>query len=174
MLCEEVESTLADRLMTKITTIPYVERVAILQTGLVATRYPVYSVTSINGAPVTGNLPAPWVIQEGYLRWTDTGAFPPVADPLFSLATGWSALGVAPRVNGVGEVGLAYQAGWGDNDSLRLAILRKAGVIWLNRHDDSIIVRNLDSQSPPPLPTEEWTDAELAPLGIYRNLAAWK
>lgn len=173
-LCQEIESTLADNLMTMISTVPWTEQVSILQTGLVATRYPVNSVDSINGTPVTGDLPAPWVIQNGRLRWTATSDFPPSPDPAFSLLTGWSALGVAPRVQGIGMVNLAYQAGWGDNDTLRLAILRKVGVIWLNRHDDSIIARNLDSQSPPPLPSEEWTDAELKPLGIYRNLAVWR
>jgi hypothetical protein len=173
-LCDEVESTLGDRLATYITPVPFTEQVAVLQTGLVATRHPVASVNTINGVTVTGVLPAPWRIQEGRLRWTDTGNFPPLGNPEFSLLGGWSPLGVAPRVQGIGSVALNYMAGWGDLDTLRLAILRKLGVIWLNRHDDTIMARNMDSQSPPPLPSEEWTDAELAPLGVFRNLAAWR
>lgn len=176
-LCEEVESTLAAQLMTYITPRPYIERVAILASGLVATTHPVVSVTAIDGAPAPDPLVAPWRIQDGRLRWVQDSAPPfgvPSGSP-FTLLDPYSTLyGQVPRVDGVGAVTVDYQAGWGDDPTLRLAILRKLGAIWVNRHDDTVVVRDMDASNPPPLPSEEWSEEELKPLGTYRNLAAWK
>jgi hypothetical protein len=178
-LLDELEQQLGDQLATYVTPVPYAETCTVLQSGLLATRHPVHSVTTLNGVPVdnTHPLPASWTllpVPESRLRWIDLGNFPPLTLPQFNLMTGWSPVGTVPRVDGIGAVAINYLAGWGNLPALRKALLTKAGIVFLNRHDDSVIARNLDSQEPPPLPTENWTTAELAPLGVYRNLTAWK
>lgn len=178
-LLEEYEEQLGDLLMTKITPVPWVEDAAVLLSGTLATAHPVASVTSLDGVAVddTHPLGPAWFHApppESRLRWVDPSNFPPTGPPQFSLMTGWSPIGRVPRVAGIGSVRISYMAGWGDVRALRIALLRKVGVVFLNRHDDSVQVRNLDSSEPPPLPTEEWTDEELRPLDVYRNLAAWK
>ena len=179
-LLEEMEQELGNRLGTYITPVAYSETATVLQTGLLATRHPISSVTSLNGVAITtmAPLPASWTLlppPECRLRWTDPGTFPPIAPPQFSLLSGWSPVGTMPRVAGIGAASITYMAGWGNQPALRKALLVKAGIVFLNRHDDTVITRNLDAQSPPPLPTETWTDAELASLAIYRNnVIAWK
>lgn len=183
-LCDSVENNLGGALMTFISPRPYKERVSILGTGLVATRHPVVSVTSIDGVDVPSpgditTLPEQWTLQERRLRWVDTDNFPPLPNPSFSLLGGWSPIGTVQRMSGViGSVLVSYQAGLiGEPETrtrLELAILRKAGTIFLNRHDDTVVVRDLDGQQPPPIPTEDWTAAELMPYQDLRNLAAFK
>jgi hypothetical protein len=163
-LCDEVESELADLLNTHITPVPLTETVAVLDSGLVATSYPVAAVTELGATPIVGGvLPDGWVLREHrlYQETQQPGA------PLLSLldpAVGWAA-----RVAGRAAVRVSYQAGWGDEPTLRKAILKKTGAIMQNRHDDTVTVRDLTASQPPPL-VEEWTTAELTPLGIYRNL----
>jgi hypothetical protein len=43
-----------------------------------------------------------------------------------------------------------------------------------NYHDDTVSVRGTDASRPAPLPDMHWTEDELAELGIYRNLAAYR
>lgn len=183
-LCLSTEANLGSALQTFVSPRPYKERVSILGTGLVATRHPVVSMDSIDGVtvPSPGDatmLPEQWTLQERRLRWVDIDNYPPLPNPSFSLLGGWSPIGTVQRLEGViGSVMVSYQAGLiGEPETrsrLELAILRKAGTIFLNRHDDTVIVRDLDSQQPPPVPSEDWTDAELVPLQDLRNLAAFK
>jgi hypothetical protein len=183
-LCASVEASLEGALMTFISPRSYRERVSILGTGLVATRHPVVTVDSIDGATVPSpgditTLPEQWTLQERRLRWVDTDNYPPLPNPSFSLLGGWSPVGTVQRLSGViGSVLLGYQAGLiGEPQTrtrLELAILRKAGTIFLNRHDDTVVVRDLDSQQPPPVPSEDWSTAELMPYEDLRNLAAFK
>lgn len=183
-LCCSVESNLEGALLTFISPRPYTERVAVLGSGLVATRHPIVTVSSINGVAIPSpgdstTLPDQWALQERRLRWIDLDNYPPLPDPSFSLMAGWSPLGTVQRMEGtVGSVKLAYQAGLigepGTKARLELAILRKAGTIFLNRHDDTVVVRDLDAQQPPPVPSEDWSDPELMPFGDLRNIAAWK
>lgn len=184
-----LESTLESALYgTFITPRPYVEEAAVLTSGLVVTRHPVAWVNEIDGtAPAVPDMPAdqspgegqvlpsPWVLVEHRVRR--------IGRPGFG-ATGYSTLfpaeptawGIpAGRVGGaVASVNLSYQAGWGDVPALRKAILDKARAIMWNTHDDTVIMRNTDGAKPPPVPSEDWTEAELAKLGVFRNLAAWR
>jgi hypothetical protein len=171
-----------------ITPRPRVEQAPILESGLVATRQPVAWVVAIDGvaASVTEipkgvrpgegqDLPMPWTLTEHRLRR--------IGSPGFGL-TGYSTLfppdptawGIpAGRVNGaVGTVTLSYLAGWGDVPALRKAILDKARAIMWNTHDDTAVMRNTDGAKPPPVPSEDWTDTELAKLDVFRNLSAWR
>lgn len=178
-LLDEMEQELGNTLGTFITPVPYAETVAVLQSGLLATAHPVSVVNSLDGVAVTNNvLPSSWTLlppPESRLRWTDPGSFPPMTPPTFDLMTGWSPVGKVPRVGGIGAVNISYLAGWGNQPAIRKALLTKVGIVFQNRHDDTVIARNLDAQQPPPLPTESWTPAELAPLQVYRNnVTAWK
>lgn len=183
-LCASVEANLEGALSTFISPRPYVERVSILGTGLVATRHPVVSVSSIDdvAVPDPGDatvLPSTWTLQERRLRWIDIDNYPPLPNPSFSLLGGWSPIGTVQRMEGViGSVKVSYQAGLIGEPTTRarleLAVLRKAGTIFLNRHDDTVVVRDLQSQQPPPIPSEDWSDAELMPYQDLRNIAAFK
>lgn len=177
-ILDEWEAQLGDQLATYITPVPWSESAPVLPSGLVATRHPIASVTSVDGVAVdeAHPLPGTWFLPpapDARLRWKDPSGFPPPA-PSFSLMTGWSPIGIPPHVNSIGSITIDYLAGWGNLPALRAALLSKAGVVFLNRHDDSVQVRNLDSSEPPPLPTESWTDADLKPLQIYRNITVWK
>jgi hypothetical protein len=184
-----LESTLEGALSGAfITPRPRVEEVIVLESGLVVARQPVAWVTEIDGvtpavpAPPEGStpgegqaLPAPWTLTEHRVRR--------IGRPGFG-ATGYSTLFPAePTAWGIpaGRIGgatstitLSYLAGWGNVPALAKAILDKARAIMWNTHDDTVIMRNTDGAKPPPVPSEDWTDAELAKLGIYRNLSAWR
>lgn len=168
---EGVESTLAGKLNSPIKPVPYGETVTILRSGQVNTTYPVSEVTAINGTVIVdGVLPDGWTLRDHRLYTTETPSY--LGQP-FTLST-FPALGEVGRVDGIGSVTVAYQAGWGNVPALRLAILKKARTLFTNNHDDSVTVRDLDANQPPPLSSEEWSDAELKDLEIFRNLVAWR
>lgn len=167
-ILDGLESTLADRLNTRITPVPWRDRAAVvLATGLVNTTYPVFSVSSVDGVTVPSGDPLPdgWEISNHFLRRVATV-------PTFSLMTGWS--NGAGRVEGVGVADVAYMAGLGNLPTLRLLILRKAKTIMDFRYDDTVTARDLDTNSPPAKPDEDFTEAELMPLGKYRNIVNWR
>jgi hypothetical protein len=119
-------------------------------------------------------LVSPWTLTEHRLRrigrpgyvGSYTSLYPP--DP-----TAWGL--PAGRIGGgVGVVTVEYLAGWGNVPALAKAILDKARAIMFNTHDDTAVMRNTDAAKAPPVPSEDWTDGELAKLGIFRNLAAWR
>lgn len=186
---EGLESTLEGALSGAfITPRPRVEEGTVLDSGLVVLRQPVAWIVSIDGAtadvttppegaePGEGQaLPSPWTLTEHRLRR--------IGRPGFGL-TGYSSLfpsqptawGVpASRIGSAdATVTVEYLAGWGDVPALRFAILQKARAIMHNVHDDTVVMRNTDGTKPPPVPSEDWTDSEIAKLGIYRNLSAWR
>lgn len=171
---EGVESTLAAKLNSPIKPIPYSETVTILGSGQVNTTYPVAGVTTINGAAIVGDvLPGGWTLRDHRLYATE----PPSSTfgQPFTLTT--YGLGARPgevgRVEGIGSVTVAYQAGWGVVPALRLAILKKARAIVTNNHDDMVTTRDLDATQPAPL-KEEWTEAELKELELFRNIVTWR
>jgi hypothetical protein len=171
-ICKQVEDRLSARLNTPLTPIPFSERVAILATGLVATKYPVFSVSAIDGVAIGEDDPLPtgWTIQDNRLRATATSA--PSAFTLGSLLV--PSLGMTNRVDGVGAVSVDYLAGWGPKKALIDAILNKGKAVMTNRHDDTVIARELDATAPPP-EDEDWTDDEInKTLGIYRNLVIFR
>src|SRR3954471_5984809 len=171
---EDLESTLGSRLNSPITPIPYAETVTILRSGQVNTSYPVASIDSINGvAIVDGALPGGWRLQNPRLYATEPPSFggTPFTLDTWSLGGGYGEVG---RVDGIGSVKIEYQAGWGNVPALRLALLKKASAIITNQHDDTVVVRDLDANQPPPVPKEEWTDAEMKELELFRNLVAWR
>jgi hypothetical protein len=183
-----LESTLESALFGAFITLrPRVEEAVILESGLVVTRQPVAWVTSIDDtATAVPDMPedampgegqelvSPWTLTEHRLRRigrpTLTGGY---ATLYPSVPTAWGL--PAGRIGGgVGVVTVGYLAGWGNVPALAKAILDKARAIMFNTHDDTAAMRNTDAAKAPPVPSEDWTDGELAKLGIFRNLAAWR
>lgn len=170
-LCVEREDDLAERLSTPIEPIEWSETAAVTDTGLVATTYPVFAVTEFLGAPVDDDHPLPtgWSLRRHRVRM-DTEASPL---PMWSsYGTLWPRpSGVASRIQGSGEVSIAYRAGWGDVPALANAVVKKVSAIMKNRHDDTLVTDDAGSASGRQVPTvvEEWTDDELAGLGTFRN-----
>jgi len=138
--------------------LPMAETVRVLDSGLLATHWPVARVLVLDDVVITNGgltgceLPAPYYWRDEH--WIS--ASPPVtsigytARP-YSLLTGPSAL---PGVT------LSYLGGWGPVSDLKGAIISKVAATMLNRHDDTVTARALDDKKPAPL-KEEWTDKEL-------------
>lgn len=132
---------------------------SVLDSGLVMARHPIYRVVSLNGVAIAEDAPVPdgWELRE------DEGA-------LFRLALVPAQVGYSldPFAGySTGRVAITYIPGWGPRPSLVKAIKRKAGAIFLNRHDDTVTVRSMDGATLPPL-KEEWTKDELAALRKYK------
>lgn len=170
-LCEEKEDELASRLVCPITPTPYSESATVLDSGLVATTYPVASVISFLGEPVDEDHPLPegWALTQHRVRATATST--PLSVGLLSSTAFWQVSGSAPRVQGGGQVAIEYRAGWGEVPALVNTILRKVAAIMKNRHDDTLVTDDAGSATGKQVPTvvEEWTDNEIATLGIFRN-----
>jgi len=172
LICAAVEESLEGALFgTLITARPWTETVPVLaDTGMVDTTYPVSTVTRLDDGPLlepTGPLPEGYRLQRHRLYRTQVGVEPQ------TLAARWPFVpgGERPaRQTYVGTVRIEYEAGWGPDSALVLAILRKAQALMGNRHDDTMTVRGLTASSPTKLAPENWTDAELKPLGRYRRL----
>lgn len=172
-ICEQVEARLSGRLGgVPLTPVPFSERVAVLRTGLVATKYPVFSVSEIDGVVIAEDDPLPegWIIQDNRLRAVTSSV--PSTLTVSSFLT--PSLGVTNRVDGIAAVSVNYLAGWGPKKALVDAILDKSKAVMTNRHEDTVIVRELDATAPPP-EDEDWTEDEINnTLGIYRNLVAFR
>lgn len=174
-LCVEREDDLAARLVCPIAPIPYAETATVLDTGLVATTYPVFAVTEFLGNPVDDDHPLPdgWALIRNRVRTMD--AFAAGALLSFGLSTSLglstSASGPSARIQGSQSVAIAYEAGWGPAPALVGAIVRKVSAIMKNRHDDTLITDDAGSASGRQVATvrEEWTDNEIVGLGVFRN-----
>lgn len=166
-----LERTLESKLSNAfITPRPCVEDAPILESGLVATRQRVQSITVLDGTTIPEGDPIPtgWVIDARHrLRRVS-------APPLLS-AVPISAYVTNPmgHVRSTGWVALTYLGGWGEDPGLRLVIMKKAANIVRNMHDDTLATSGTDG-SQPARAEEEWTDEEIAALGTYRNLAAFR
>jgi hypothetical protein len=172
-LCAEREDDLAERLSTPIEPIGWTETAAVLDTGLVATTYPVFAVTEFEGAAVDDDHPLPtgWRLVRHRVR-ADVGSAVSVPVTWSSYGTLWPRpSGAASRIQSVGQVNIAYQAGWGEIPALVNAVVRKVAAIMKNRHDDTLVTDDAGSASGRQVPTvtEEWTADELAGLGAFRN-----
>lgn len=170
-ICAQVEARLSSRLNTPLTPVPFSETAGILQSGLVATKYPVFSVSSINGTAVPDGDPLPtgWIVQDNRLRATVSST--PSAFTLGGLVP---SLGTHLRVDGIGSVTVEYLAGWGPKPTLVDGILVKAKAVMTNRHDDTMVIRDLDA-TPPPDEKEDWADDEINnTFGVYRNLVIFR
>lgn len=135
-----------------------VDTVAILlPSGLVATPMPIYQVLAIDGVDLIGGvLPVTYELRdEAWLYCVDPG-YAGYSTRAFSLMGGDSRAGSQ-------RVSVKHLAGWGPKDDIIGAVIVKVGNTMLNRHDDTVVARNLDTQGPPPL-KEEWTDSELLML----------
>jgi hypothetical protein len=168
---EGLEGTLAACLNTYIKPVPYAETVTILGSGQLNTSHPVAEATKINGTVVSDPLPSGWALREHRL-------FSPPPSPLFgqpfTLSQWNSAYGDTSRVEGVGTASVEYLAGWGNVPALRIALCKKARIVFRNQHDDSVRVSDLDADDVPKPGEEEWTDAELKNLERFRNIVAWR
>lgn len=158
----------------------------ILPSGLLATRQPVFSVQQIDGVTVDSEHPLqlPWIHSEHYLRTT---AVTPSASGLLTLPSypsdTWGG-GNLPRVENIGQATVTYLGGWGDDpdnpahidtSALVLAILNKARAITNNRFDDRIGTSSgADNENIVRPERETWSAEELKPLGIFRNIGAYR
>lgn len=171
-LCTEREDDLAVRLGSRpIDSTDYSETAAVLDTGLVATTYPVLVVTEFEGATIDEDHPLPsgWTLVGHRVRADQNATIPLTWS---SYGTLWPRpSGAASRIQGAGQVTIAYQAGWGEVPALVNAVLRKVAAIMKNRHDDTLVTDDAGSASGRQVPTvvEAWTDDELAGLGAFRN-----
>lgn len=155
-----------------ITPRPTAEVASILRSGLVATRQPVHTVKKVDGVVVDADHPlaAPWVVSGNRLRNLLTGVSAPALAFDLSAPNMWPAS--RPSSGSViGHVTVEYDGGWGADPALVLAILRKARNWARNWLEDTVRIRDADSEQAPPL-LEEWTEPELKALGRYRNLTA--
>jgi len=172
LVCAAVEESLEAALFgTFITPRPWVETAPVLAgTGLVDTTYPVFTVTRLDGGPLLTPAdppPGEYRLLRHRLYRTPVGADPQTP------AAGWPFVPSgehSARQMYTGTVRVEYEAGWGPDNALILAILRKAQTLMGNRHDDTVTVRGLTASSPTKLAPEDWTEAELKPLGRYRRL----
>lgn len=130
-------------------------------TGLVATTYPIYTLLALDGVAVAGGVPpSPYELRDGawlYNRDYDEVAYSYTSRP-FSLVSG----AAVPRTV------VRYLPGWGAKDDIVTAIIEKVAAVMLNRHDDTVVARNLDAKTPDPL-EEKWTEEELAMLRARRR-----
>lgn len=165
-----LENELEIQLNTKITPVSFTETCTVLDSGLVDTRYHVYAVNKINGVEIPGNDPLPpgWLIQDHWLRY----------EPVSGYAVPFGMYGLTAhtygRVQGGAAVTLSYMAGLGDAPAIRRKILSKGADIMNYRHDDTVTVRGLDASEPPPVPSQEWTDREIASLSKFKIIDTWR
>jgi len=147
----------------------------ILKSGLLATRQPVHTVLSVDGTVVDAGHPLqlPWVHTEYRLRHTAITGYPPGVLTLPSASDAWGSANIA-RVENAGQATVRYMGGWGDERTLVRAMLKKAAAIARNRFDDTITVNGTDNENAPRPERETWTADELAPLGIFRNIGAYR
>lgn len=146
------------------------ELAPILDSGQVATRYPVYSVSALDGTDITLDIEHPqadwWTLEKGVL-WRSSAEAPLTQTYPYGG-------GRVPHTRNTGAVLVTYRPGWGNRPALALAILNKAADIMGETQDDSLKVRNTDGTKLPPLPPMEWSDKEIASLDTYRNLTAFR
>jgi hypothetical protein len=130
-------------------------------TGLVMTTYPIHTLIAINDVLVVNGVPPdPYEIQgETWLYDTSYPSQPAYIVRPFTLTDGTA---YAPPVK------VHYMGGWGDQPDLVATLLDKVGNCMLNRHDDTVIARNLDAEKPVNL-NEDWTDQELLMLRARRR-----
>ena len=174
LICEAVESSLEDALFGAfISPRPWAETAPVLTDGgLVDTTHPVYRVTRIAGRAVAQDAPLPtgWRLQDQRLYRLRQST----PDATATMTSGWPyTLGYQPaQPMYSSHVDIRYEAGWGTRGALVLALLRKAQALMDNRHSDTVTVRGLTAQSPLKLSPEDWSVAELQPLGRYRRLGS--
>lgn len=166
-----------------ITPVPVTETALIDERGYVCTSLPVYRVLALAGAILVPDLDADPAtdlpLPNGYalshlggLRNTV------VAVNLRQLGrTPWLASSFAMTgslIEAEASVALSYLGGWGPRPALVEAILRKSAVRMGNRHSDAMgtsgLVAESGQRSTRMPPSEEFTVAELASLGTFRNL----
>lgn len=127
----------------------------VMASGLVATLMPIHTLYDVDGVTAVNGVPAaPYELRDGAWLYTveADGGWPAYSTRPFSLVGSPS-----PRVS------VHYLAGWGATDDIVGAIVDKVSATMLNRHDDTVVARQLDAQAPPQL-KEEWQETELTML----------
>jgi hypothetical protein len=145
------------------------ETVAVLDSGLLATSWPVFRVYAIDsvtladpGALLWEPLPDPYVWRDdGWISLADPVSQSAYTERSYSIIGGSCA--VLPRVT------VRYAGGWGPQPDIMGALIEKVGNVMANRHEDTVTARQLDEHAPPPL-KEEWTDKELLMLRSRRRV----
>lgn len=160
----EAEGEIADLLGAPISPLAArVETAPILGDGLVCPRWPVHTVTSINGAVVDEEHPLDpvWLLEEGYLASIG------IAEPIGIInTTGDWRIG-ADYAYAAGTVQLGYRPGWGDIPAIRSMLTKVALARVLNVHDDTMVARDLQAEAPPPV-------REPTPDEIRQRLGRWR
>lgn len=180
------EQALADALYgTVIEPFLHRETVPVDREGWVATSYPVFSLIMVDGQVATDDATAPGYRVTRHRLYTAapaSGSAPvgvggPIMGPSDPRLTDYlpgrdlAATAAAPRPDPwVGQVAVEYMAGWGPVPALVSAILDKAADRMSGRHSDTMGVVGVTAQSKNPKRPNEYTDAELAPLGRYRGI----
>lgn len=151
------QSQLERFLQVPIDPVDRTDNARILPSGLVCTDLPVYTLIAVDSVPtVAGVPPIPYTLKDGWLygQELDTGYSTGALNSRpFSLVAG----GYNPRVL------VHYLGGWGGQPDITGAIIRKVAAVMLNRHDDTVVARNLDAEKPKEV-SEAWTDQELLSL----------
>lgn len=145
------------------------ETVPVGDSGTLFTKYPVFSVSEVDGSPLVLDAEHPesgsWHLEKGHV-FVDLDTY--------STTLPHRMTGVVAHTRSHSSVRLRYRPGWGRQPALVGAILKKAADAMINAHDDTMIARGTDSTKPPPPPPSQWTQEDLLPLGVYRNLTAWR
>ena len=167
LLIDQRQRELQNYLNCPIDPVERLEAVEVLESGLLATTWPVFQVLEINttvlspGAFYGDALPDPYT-------WRDEGwvSAPAQDGGVGNFSRPYSLL--ASVSCGPPLLPIRYMAGWGPQPDITGAIIQKVAAVMLNRHDDTVTARALDAKAPPPL-KEEWTPAELKALSYRRR-----
>lgn len=139
-----------------------VETATILADGLVCPRWPVHTVTSIDGTVVDDDNPLPdgWLLEDGYLSRVG------ITEPLGILNVTNVQVG-QDFAYAAGTIELGYRPGWGDVPAIRSMLTRIALARVINVHDDTMLARDLEAETPPPM-------KEPTPEEIRTKLSRWR
>ncbi|MGH3986588.1 MAG: hypothetical protein ACRDTZ_04635 [Pseudonocardiaceae bacterium] len=158
---DKLQADLAAWLQCPIDPEPRAESVPVAaKTGLVLATWPIYHLQTVDGLACNGVPPPGYTWTQPYRLALTT---PDVAP------SDWSSrpFSLLHGVYGLRTVVLTYLAGWGPHRMLRGALLDKTAAYATNRHDDTVVARELDATAPPAM-KEEWTEQELTLLRSFK------
>lgn len=158
---DKLQADLAAWLQCPIDPEPRAESVPVAaKTGLVLATWPIYHLQTVDGTACNGTPP------EGYVWAAPYRLALAVPD---TVPSGWSSrsFSLLHGAHAQRGVALTYLAGWGPHQMLRGALIDKAAAYATNRHDDTVVARELDATAPPAA-KEEWTEQELTMLRAFK------
>jgi hypothetical protein len=144
------------------------ETVTVLDSGLLATSWPVFRVYAIDTVTLAGPGALLWEPLPSPYTWRDEGWIT-APDPRISAGYTTRPYSITEAACPLARVSLRYAGGWGPQPDIVGALIEKVGNVMANRHEDTVTARQLDEHAPPPL-KEEWTDKELMMLRSRRRV----